>query len=169
MEWAKTDVFNFVPFPTLLKRAAAMMYAYISFHPFADGNKRTGLMTTSFFFLINGYTFRITDDAPEFAVETAKRCEAEGGHSISVEIERIEKWLRPRLGYSILNAATYRRTRQSLSPHASRDDLLRAEGWKTYYLLSRIQTTGRFRELIGGKPAAAEELLREIFGKTSRP
>ena len=57
-----------------------MMYAYISFHPFADGNKRTGLMTTSFFFLINGYTFTITSDAPEFAVETARRCEAEGGH-----------------------------------------------------------------------------------------
>jgi len=49
IEWARTDVYNFVPFPTLLKRAAATMYAYITFHPFADGNKRTSLMTTSFF------------------------------------------------------------------------------------------------------------------------
>ncbi len=52
LEWAKTEVFNFTPFPGLLKRAAAIMYAYITFHPFADGNKRTGLMTTSFFFFI---------------------------------------------------------------------------------------------------------------------
>ena len=79
LEWAQTDVFNFVPFPSLLRRAAAMMYAYISFHPFADGNKRTGLMTNSFFFVINGYTFTITSDAPEFAVETARRCEDEKG------------------------------------------------------------------------------------------
>ncbi len=73
LEWARTEVFNFVPFPSLLKRAAATMYAYISFHPFADGNKRTSLMTTSFFFFINGYTFEITDDAPDFAVENRSR------------------------------------------------------------------------------------------------
>ncbi len=163
LEWAKTEVYNFVPFPGLLKRAAAMMYAYITFHPFADGNKRTGLMTASFFLLINGYTFRITDDAPEFAVETARRCEAEEGHSPSEEIERIATWMRPRVSYSILTVATYRKVRNSLSPHASTDDLLSAEGWNTYYRLWRIQTTQRFRELIGGKPVAAQELLMELL------
>jgi death-on-curing protein len=163
LEWAQTEVFNFVPFPGLLKRGAAMMYAYITFHPFADGNKRTGLMTTSFFFLINGYTFRITDDAPEFALETARRCEDSGGHSPLVEIERIAAWLKPRVSYSILTVATYRKVRNSLSLHATTDDLLRAEGWNTYYVFWRVQTTHRFKELIGGKPAAAEDLIRELL------
>ncbi len=40
IEWVKTDVFNFVPFPGLLTKAGALMYAYINFHPFTDGNKR---------------------------------------------------------------------------------------------------------------------------------
>lgn len=97
MEWAKTEVFHFVPFPGLLKRGAAMMYAYIVFHPFADGNKRTGLMTASFFFMINGYTFQITNDAPDFALGVARRCEPGKEHEPLVEIDRIADWLRPEL------------------------------------------------------------------------
>ncbi len=109
LEWAKTEVFHFVPFPGLLKRGAAMMYAYIVFHPFADGNKRTGLMTTSFFFMINGYTFRITDDAPDFALSVARRCEPGKEHSPFEEIDRIARWLKPRTSYSLLTVAAYRR------------------------------------------------------------
>jgi len=162
IEWARTDVYNFVPFPNLLMRAAAMMYAYITFHPFADGNKRTSLMTTSFFFFINGYKFRITDDAPDFALETARRCEREVGHSPSEEIERISNWLKTRIGYSVFTLATYRKVRGRLAPDATSQDLIQAKGWNTYYLLWRIETTQGFAELLGHKTRATS-LLRQLL------
>jgi len=162
IEWARTDVYNFVPFPTLLKRAAATMYAYITFHPFADGNKRTSLMTTSFFFFINGYTFRISDDAPDFALETARRCEREEGHSPLEEIERISRWLKSKVGYSVLTFSTYRRVRKGLPQSATTEALLQAKGWNTYYLLWRIETTQRFAQLIGHKTNAVN-LLRQVL------
>src|SRR5579859_6314736 len=56
LEWASTYVFNMKPFPTLLLQASALMYGFISFHPFADGNKRTALMTTAFFLFLNGHS-----------------------------------------------------------------------------------------------------------------
>ncbi len=163
IEWARTDVYNFIPFPNLLKRAAAMMYAYITFHPFADGNKRTSLMTSSFFFFINGYTFRITDDAPDFALETARRCEREEGHSPSHEIERISTWLRSRIGYSVFTLATYRKVRSRLAQSATTQDLLQAKGWDTYYVLWRIETTQRFAQLVGHKTHGAAHLLRQLL------
>lgn len=162
IEWARTDVYNFVPFPNLLMRAAAMMYAYITFHPFADGNKRTSLMTTSFFFFINGYTFRITDDAPDFALETARRCERPEGHSPTEEITRISNWLKSKVGYSVPTLATYRRVRGRLASDATTQDLLQAKGWNTYYLLWRIGTTQRFAELVGHKSHAAS-ILRQLL------
>ncbi len=165
IEWARTDVYNFVPFPSLLKRAAAMMYAYITFHPFADGNKRTSLMTTSFFFFINGYRFRVTDDAPEFALETAKRCEREEGHAPSEEIERISNWLKSRVGFSIITRAAYRTVRRRLAQSATTLDLLQAKGWDTYYILWRIETTERFAELVGRKTPGAGEILRQLLSK----
>lgn len=165
LEWAKTDVYNYVPFPSLLKRAAATMYAYISFHPFADGNKRTSLMTTSFFFFINGYTFRIADDSPEFAVETTRRCEREEGHNPTEEIERIANWIKPKVGSSLITSLSYRSVRKNLPQSVATEDLLRARGWDRYYHLWRAQTTDRFAELMGSKSLGAGEFVREIFSR----
>ncbi len=120
-------------------------------------------MTTSFFFVINGYTFTITSDAPEFAVETARRCEAPKGHSIPDEIERISKWLVSRVSYSGLTLAAYRKVRNSLPSQATTDELLVAQGWNTYYRIWRLQTTQRFAELIGKKPTGMGDLLRDLF------
>ncbi len=64
IDWSKTEIYDYVPFPGLLKRGAAILYAYIIFHLFVDGNKRTALMTSSFFFFINGYSLGIPDDSP---------------------------------------------------------------------------------------------------------
>jgi death-on-curing family protein len=104
IEWVKTDVYNFIPFPSLLAKAGALAYAYINFHPFTDGNKRTALMTTAFFFFINGYTLTITDDAPEVTKEIAKRTADTPNHSAAKEIIRISDWLR-----SKVNATRYQR------------------------------------------------------------
>jgi len=94
LDWAMTDVYQFIPFPSLLLKAAALMYAYTCFHPFADGNKRTALMTTSFFLEINSYFFDIPDDAPEFAKELALRTLDTREHEPSFEIRRVAEWLR---------------------------------------------------------------------------
>jgi len=67
LDYAQTMVFGHDPFPGIFKRAAAILYAYTIDHAFLDGNKRTALMTTSFFFFINGYLFSIPDDSPEFS------------------------------------------------------------------------------------------------------
>ncbi len=82
LELASTYVFDTMPFPTLLAQASALMYGFITFHPFADGNKRTALMTTAFFFFLNGHTLLISPDAPEFTKSIAERClDSEHGYS----------------------------------------------------------------------------------------
>lgn len=47
LERAMTYVYGFRPFPRLFLRAAALLYSFIVFHPFVDGNKRTAFQTTS--------------------------------------------------------------------------------------------------------------------------
>lgn len=159
MEWTKTEVYNYIPFPGLLKRAAAMTYAYITFHPFADGNKRTALMVTSFFLFINGYSLQITDDSPDFALQVAQRC-SDDRHNPTEEIERISDWLRPKITQPVLMTSTYRRARSRLPQNAGFMDLLKSSLWLTYYVLWRIETTNRFRELLNLKGKTNGRALR---------
>lgn len=93
LEWASTYIFNVMPFPTFLSQGAALMYGFITFHPFTDGNKRTALMTTAFFFFINGHTLSIRSDAPEFTKSIAERC-LDSEHNTEEEIKRISLWLK---------------------------------------------------------------------------
>jgi death-on-curing protein len=92
LEWASTYVFNMRPFPTLLSQASALMYGFISFHPFADGNKRTALMTTAFFLFLNGHSLEIKEDAPDFTKRVAERC-LDSAHDTDEEIARIAGWI----------------------------------------------------------------------------
>jgi len=93
IEWAATAVYQTEPFPTLILKASALMYGFINFHPFADGNKRTALITTSYFLYLNGYRMFIPDDAPEFTRDIAVRCQSNENHSIDDEINTIGKWI----------------------------------------------------------------------------
>jgi death-on-curing protein len=95
IEYARTAVYNFVPFPSLLTKAAALMYAFITFHPYADGNKRTALIAATFIFALNGYYFDIPEDSPDFAASVATRCLDSESHSPSEEITRIAEWMKP--------------------------------------------------------------------------
>jgi hypothetical protein len=73
-----------------------MMYAYVMFHAWSDGNKRTALLTTDFFFFLNGYTLVLTEDAPYWTRDFYLRCIAPE----STPLERIEdacSWFRTRL------------------------------------------------------------------------
>jgi len=69
---AITYVYGFEPFPTIIMKAAALMYCIIVFHPFVDGNKRTAILATSFFLLFNGYEFTIPNDSVEFTIAIAE-------------------------------------------------------------------------------------------------
>jgi len=73
-----------------------MMYAYTTFHAFSDGNKRTALMSTSFFFHLNHYYLVITDDAPEFTRDFATTC-LDKPHVAIDEIRKTADWLRPKI------------------------------------------------------------------------
>lgn len=148
LEWARTEVYNFAPFPTLLLRGAAILYSIIVFHPFVDGNKRTALMTTSFYFFVNGYSFRITDDAPEFTRDLAIRC-SDPKHSTIDEVQRIAKWLKERV---FRNRSTFLRFLHYLilrgvsngnNPQIRFDSV----EWRAYFLAWIDETTKRFREL----------------------
>lgn len=66
-----TDIYNIVPFPHFLHRAAVLMETITRFHPFADGNKRVGLLTTFYLLYWNGYDLTIPNDADQFTVEIA--------------------------------------------------------------------------------------------------
>lgn len=96
IEWAKNNITYEIPNPGLLLRAGAMMFGYVNFHPFADGNKRTALMTTAFFFFINQYGFDMTEDSPDFTLKIAESWIKNNNPPI-VEIQKIVEWLRPRV------------------------------------------------------------------------
>ena len=102
IESARTDTHRFIPYPTLEIRASAILYSLISFHPYADGNKRTSLVVTSYFCFMNGYSFAIPDDAPEFTKSVAERCLDTVEHSPKEEVERIRDWLVPHLSQSFI-------------------------------------------------------------------
>jgi death-on-curing protein len=72
VERPQTDIYDLIPFPHLLHKAAVLMDTIISFHPFADGNKRVALLATFYFLYWNGYDFVIPEDAADFTIEIAK-------------------------------------------------------------------------------------------------
>jgi len=147
IEWAKTDIYDFVPFPSLLERGAAMMYAYVTFHPFSDGNKRTALMVTSFFFFLNGFMFTIKDDTPDFMLDVAKRCLDSDRHSPTTEIARIAGWLRQRTSAPFAVKLLYRLLRLTTPSGVSSEVVLRNSGWETYFEAWLEPTTKRIGTL----------------------
>ncbi len=48
--------------PTILSMAAAYLYHLVENHPFIDGNKRIGAMTSAIFLDINGFELTASDD-----------------------------------------------------------------------------------------------------------
>jgi death-on-curing protein len=83
-------VYGMDPFPTLLHKAAALMHDILLYHPFADGQKRTGLSSAFVFLGLNGYSLwsRDPEDEVHFAIRVAK-----GEH----DVEAITAWLANRV------------------------------------------------------------------------
>ncbi len=70
----KTAVFQYVPFRTVSAKAAAYCFFIVRFHPFFDGNKRTGLSAAVTFLLDNGVTPSFdADEMYELIIAVARR------------------------------------------------------------------------------------------------
>lgn len=146
IEWAKTEVYEYSPFPGVLLRAAAMMYAYIAFHPFADGNKRTALLATKLFLFANGYDFQITEDAPEFTRDLAQRCLDRQSHTVVMdEIQRVAVWLRRRA--QLVRGTGVGLLYRLLSLGGETLDPMSSPVWKAYFQVWLKESAERIKEV----------------------
>jgi death-on-curing protein len=86
LERSMTYVYGFQPFPKLFLKAGALLYSFITFHPFIDGNKRTAFETTKVFLRLNGYELIAPKDGVDFTREIADQK--------IVEVVEIAEWLK---------------------------------------------------------------------------
>jgi len=77
-------------FPTILHKAASMMHDILLYHPFVDGQKRTGISSAFIFLGMNDYLMWSRDvlDEVDFAIHIAKG---------EIETDRIADWLADRV------------------------------------------------------------------------
>jgi death-on-curing protein len=52
-------------YPTIIQKAAALLFSLIQNHPFVDGNKRAGHAAAEVFLMLNGREIRATVDEQE--------------------------------------------------------------------------------------------------------
>lgn len=78
------------PLPTVFDKAAFLMHSILRYHPFVDGQKRTGLSSAFIFLGMNGYYLwsREAIDEVHFAVQVAKG---------EFEVPEISEWIRQRV------------------------------------------------------------------------
>lgn len=78
------------PIPTIFDKAAFLMHGILRYHPFVDGQKRTGLSAAFIFLGVNGYYLWSRDavDEVHFAVQVAKG---------AFDVPEISSWIRQRV------------------------------------------------------------------------
>ena len=86
----ESEVMGHDPMPTIFDKAAFLMHSILRYHPFIDGQKRTGLSSAFIFLGINGYYLWSRDalDEVHFAVQVAKG---------TFEVPEISRWVRQRV------------------------------------------------------------------------
>jgi death on curing protein len=73
-------------YPTLFKKATALIMSLIKNHPFIDGNKRTAVVTLGIFLEVNGYTLQVENAAlAEFINEMA---------GTRMSSSKVENWIK---------------------------------------------------------------------------
>jgi death-on-curing protein len=65
-------IYGHIPFDNTFMKCASLLEGIIRWHPFTDGNKRTGLLTAISYLEINGYMLATPLDAIAFAVSVAE-------------------------------------------------------------------------------------------------
>jgi len=92
LERAMTYIYDFEPFPKLFLKAAAILYSFITFHPFVDGNKRTAFETTKIFLRLNGYELVVpTKEGVDFTRAIADQKFTDIG-KITTWLKKHSKW-----------------------------------------------------------------------------
>ena len=76
-------------FPTIEKKAGVILHSLIQFHPFIDGNKRTGVTITQIYLLENGYSWSFTQK------EIVGFAEAVADNRYT--LDEITNWIRTRI------------------------------------------------------------------------
>lgn len=66
-----TDPFDERKYVSIKEKAGAILYSIVHGHSFNDGNKRTGLLTTSLFLMYNGYVLHVPYDTTVFLEKMA--------------------------------------------------------------------------------------------------
>jgi len=82
-------------FEDIFTKAASLMEAIIRWHPFIDGNKRTGLLSAFSFLYVNGHYLAIPLDSVKFTVKIADTREQDQ-ETTSRLIKEISTWLKER-------------------------------------------------------------------------
>jgi death-on-curing protein len=72
--------------PTIFEIAASYGYGIIKNHPFVDGNKRTGIVATGVFLMINGWNIEVPE--PELVLTTVSVADG------SLEEKAFSLWLK---------------------------------------------------------------------------
>lgn len=85
-------------FPHVLDKAGSILYSIVRFHPFADGCKRTGLLTALMYLLYNGYYLKIPQDSAKFLEQVA-----DSKDSDEQTAKAVIKWIRE---HSVRNLGT---------------------------------------------------------------
>ena len=76
-------------FPTIEAKAGVLIQSLIKFHPFVDGNKRTGTAITQIYLLESGYQWNFTQtEIVDFAIGVA-------GNKFT--LEEITDWIKQRI------------------------------------------------------------------------
>lgn len=76
-------------YPTLARKAGALLHSLVANHPFVDGNKRVGATGAELLVLINGFEIDASDDAMEELTMTVARG--------NIEADEIAVWIDQRL------------------------------------------------------------------------
>lgn len=81
------------PFEDIFTKAASIMEAITRWHPFFDGNKRTGLLSAFLFLYKNGYYLAIPLSSVKFTVKIADTQETDQETTMRL-ITEISEWLK---------------------------------------------------------------------------
>ncbi|WP_175953814.1 type II toxin-antitoxin system death-on-curing family toxin [Schaalia sp. Marseille-Q2122] len=88
----RTNLYGEDVYPTLHRKAAALLESLVRNHSLADGNKRLGWLATVVFYDLNGYEFRLSDDeAYELVIAVAA-----GELPVDLLAEKLTEATRPR-------------------------------------------------------------------------
>lgn len=91
------EIGNHHPYDDVFKKAACLMEGTIRLHPFADGNKRTALLTTVYYLKLNGYAIALPLSSVRYSVQIAKNTDI-SQQATEKLIKDIASWLKNHSG-----------------------------------------------------------------------